>query len=327
MTVAQKRLAVKELYRSILGRNRYSQNLRNYCFVQYKDGKYYSDCSSSISHSYQKAGYGFGILNTVGMYNSPKMTDVPVIIKKGIIQNPEVLRIGDVLLFAGSDSSRKAAGYVGHVEMVYAISNTSVTLAGHGSGTPSTKSMNTYCKSRYGQKSSTALGHKGLIRVRRFIQDDGNDLGGESRLGDRTLRNGMEGADVKELQSDLITLGYDCGKWGADGEFGDYMELAVETFQRAKNLVVDGIVGVKTVAALVKAMTDIKPVEIPKKVKIAGGNCYVRTEPSTSGSKLGVVYNGELLDYSGEIYENGWLRVIYKNQDAWVSGKYGQLVD
>lgn len=147
------------------------------------------------------------------------------------------------------------------------------------------------------------------------------------KLGDRTLRNGMEGADVKELQTGLITLGFDCGKWGADGEFGDYTEFAVETFQRAKSLVVDGIVEVKTVAALVKAMTDIKPVEIPKKVKIAGGNCYVRTEPSTSGSKLGVVYNGELLDYSGEIYENGWLRVIYKKQDAWVSGKYGQLVD
>ena len=40
----------------------------------------------------------------------------------------------------------------------------------------------------------------------------------------------MEGADVKELQTDLITLGFDCGKWGADGEFvGEgFVEVSVD---------------------------------------------------------------------------------------------------
>ena len=112
------------------------------------------------------------ILNTVGMYNSTKMTDVPVVIKNGIIQNPEVLRIGDMLLFAGNNEGRRNSGYVGHVEMVYDINGSTVTLAGHGSGRPSTKNMNTYCKSRQATKSDTKLGHRGLIRVRRFIQDD-----------------------------------------------------------------------------------------------------------------------------------------------------------
>ena len=32
--------------------------------------------------------------------------------------------------------------------------------------------MTTYCKSRYNSKSTTKLGHKGLIKVVRFIQDD-----------------------------------------------------------------------------------------------------------------------------------------------------------
>ena len=32
--------------------------------------------------------------------------------------------------------------------------------------------MNAYCKKRNGQKTSTKLGHKGLIKVRRFIIDD-----------------------------------------------------------------------------------------------------------------------------------------------------------
>lgn len=61
---------------------------------------------------------------------------------------------------------------VGHVEMVAKISGKTVTIYGHGSGTPRSTEMNAYCKSRYAKKTSTKLGHRGLIRVRRFIQDD-----------------------------------------------------------------------------------------------------------------------------------------------------------
>ena len=172
MTATEKRAAVVKKYGEILGRNKYSQPRRDYCYKKYKDGKYYSDCSSSISYAYKEAGFSFGILNTVGMYQSMKMTDVPVTIKNGIIQNPEVLQVGDMLLFAGTDSSRAYAGYVGHVEMVAKISGKTVTIYGHGSGTPRATEMNAYCKSRYAKKTNTKLGHRGLIRVRRFIQDD-----------------------------------------------------------------------------------------------------------------------------------------------------------
>lgn len=172
MTASEKRNAVVAKYKVILGRNNYSQKKRDYCYKKYSDGKYYSDCSSSVSYAYKEAGFSFGILNTVGMYNSSKLVDVPVVIKNGIIQNPEVLRIGDKLLFAGEDSSRASAGYVGHVEMVAKISGKTVTIYGHGSGTPRSTEMNAYCKSRYAKKTSTKLGHRGLIKVRRFIQDD-----------------------------------------------------------------------------------------------------------------------------------------------------------
>lgn len=168
----EKRAAVAAKYKEILGRNKYSQEKRNYCFKKYSDGKYYSDCSSSVSYCYKEAGYGFGILNTVGMYQNGKFTQVPVTIENGIIQNPEILRQGDMLLFAGNSSGRKYAGYVGHVEMLYAIDGARITLCGHGSGTPSTKEMNEYCRKRYNTKSSTALGNKGLIKVVRYIQDD-----------------------------------------------------------------------------------------------------------------------------------------------------------
>lgn len=172
MIAVEKRSSVIKKYGEILGRNKYSQPKRDYCYKKYSDGKYYSDCSSSISYAYKEAGYSFGILNTVGMYQSKKLVDVPVTIKNGIIQNPEALREGDMLLFAGTDSSRAYAGYVGHVEMVAKISGKTVTIYGHGSGTPRSTEMNAYCKSRYAKKTSTKLGHRGLIRVRRFIQDD-----------------------------------------------------------------------------------------------------------------------------------------------------------
>lgn len=172
MAATEKRTAVIKKYEVLLGRNKYSQPKRDYCYKKYSDGKYYSDCSSSISYAYKEAGYGFGILNTVGMYQSKKLVDVPVTIKNGIIQNPEVLRPGDMLLFAGTDTSRSAADYVGHVEMVAKISGSKVTIYGHGSGNPRSTDMKTYCTSRYNSKTKTKLGNKGLIRVRRFIQDD-----------------------------------------------------------------------------------------------------------------------------------------------------------
>ena len=172
MTATEKRASVIKKYEEILGRNKYSQPKRDYCYKKYSDGKYYSDCSSSVSYAYKEAGLSFGILNTVGMYQSAKLVDVPVTIKSGTIQNPEILRPGDMLLFAGTDTSRAYAGYVGHVEMVAKISGSKVTIYGHGSGTPRATEMNAYCKSRFSSKTKTKVGNKGLIKVRRFIVDD-----------------------------------------------------------------------------------------------------------------------------------------------------------
>ena len=178
MTAQEKRQAVADKYRGILGRNLYSQPRRTYCFKKYSNGKYYSDCSSSIALSYNAAGCpirdrsGYACPNTVGMMQSPDLQDVAAEIRSGVIQNPEALRVGDLLLFAGSDSSRAAAGYVGHVEMVYRINGKAVTICGHGSGTPRTAEMNAYCRSRYAQRTNTKLGHRGLIAVKRRIPDD-----------------------------------------------------------------------------------------------------------------------------------------------------------
>lgn len=66
------------------------------------------------------------------------------------------------------------------------------------------------------------------------------------------LSKGSKGEQVKTLQRLLIALGYNLGNYGADGDFGDATDTAVRAFQKAKNLVADGIVGVGTWNKLLK---------------------------------------------------------------------------
>jgi len=147
----------------------------------------------------------------------------------------------------------------------------------------------------------------------------------ESALGKRILRVGCAGVDVMELQTMLISIGYDCGSWGADGDFGDCTEIAVRRFQQDHGCGVDGEVGPETLAALRKAVNAKEPSD-PHYVEIVGGNCYVRTLPGTHGAQRGVAHEGAKLPYLGETSGNGWLKVEYKSEPGWVSGKYGRLV-
>ena len=62
----------------------------------------------------------------------------------------------------------------------------------------------------------------------------------------KTLRKGDKNGEVKDLQKLLIAHGYDLGKYGADGSFGDKTEAAVKKFQKDNQLVIDGVVGKKT---------------------------------------------------------------------------------
>lgn len=108
-----------DLYRDIIGRNIYSQDLREYCYTPYK-GRYYSDCSSSIILTYKQIGHKFPwTLNTAAIYQSDLFETVPVRIVNGHVTNPEVLKVGDCLLFAGNDPSRPLQ--IGHVEAVYEL--------------------------------------------------------------------------------------------------------------------------------------------------------------------------------------------------------------
>lgn len=58
-----------------------------------------------------------------------------------------------------------------------------------------------------------------------------------------TLRRGNTSEYVRTAQKKLMELGYDLGKWGADGDFGQATEKAVRAFQKASGISVDGIIG------------------------------------------------------------------------------------
>jgi peptidoglycan hydrolase-like protein with peptidoglycan-binding domain len=66
-------------------------------------------------------------------------------------------------------------------------------------------------------------------------------------LGDRALRAGASGTDVRELQKALRRAGFSVK---VDGQFGSSTVRAVKRFQRAARLTPSGTVGRKTVAAL-----------------------------------------------------------------------------
>lgn len=66
----------------------------------------------------------------------------------------------------------------------------------------------------------------------------------------QTIKKGAEGAQVRTLQALLIGYGYDCGKHGADGDFGSQTDSALRKYQEATGLTVDGIAGPKTWAKL-----------------------------------------------------------------------------
>lgn len=88
------------------------------------------------------------------------------------------------------------------------------------------------------------------------------------------LRKGDSNAYVKELQQDLLKLGYDVGS--ADGIFGNATLAAVKSFQTANKLTADGVVGDATWAALLKSIeTDTNYI-----VKIVGETPIFTDKPT-----------------------------------------------
>ena len=66
----------------------------------------------------------------------------------------------------------------------------------------------------------------------------------------RILRFGCIGEDVRAMQRNLKSLGFDLGLWGLDGEFGNDTKNAVIAYQRSVGLDQDGEAGPDTMREL-----------------------------------------------------------------------------
>jgi N-acetylmuramoyl-L-alanine amidase len=73
----------------------------------------------------------------------------------------------------------------------------------------------------------------------------------------RALRKGDRGREVEDLQTRLLSLGFDLGNRGMDRVFGPKTELAVRAFQQGMGLLADGVVGELTWNEIVEA--DYRP--------------------------------------------------------------------
>lgn len=238
---------------------------------------------------------------------------------------------GDVIYFYST-----AKGRIGHVGIVYKVTSTTVyTIEGNTSGASTLVTNGGGVKKKSYKLTSTYIDGYGSVD---YSVVEGNEYDVPTvpversyTLGDRVLYNYIEGEDVKELQKALISLGFDCGSYGADGEFGDCTEMAVRAFQAAQAVEVTGKYDAATHAAMTCALsgqTGIPDAASASYVQIVKGKkCYIRTAPNTDGKILGVAHSGDKLRYQGQTFDNGWHLVEYNGQNACVSGKYGKLVN
>lgn len=149
------------------------------------------------------------------------------------------------------------------------------------------------------------------------------------------LSRGDYGTAVTAMQRALLIWRPDClPKYGADGDFGGETETALKDFQREKGIPVTGVYDEATRKALTEADDPEEPDEDtlaeitgPAYVTVTGGSVNVRSAPNTViGRVLGVVYRGDRLLYQG-MDKDGWHLVEYEGRNAWISGKYSELVD
>jgi peptidoglycan hydrolase-like protein with peptidoglycan-binding domain len=105
-------------------------------------------------------------------------------------------------------------------------------------------------------KASSKKKRKKAIRRRTSKKSTNSALPGDSKhLGDRVLRQGMSGHDVRVLQGYLTEVGYGTS---IDGDFGPATKANVIAFQRAQGMTADGIVTIPVEKALRAAVAKMQ---------------------------------------------------------------------
>ena len=147
------------------------------------------------------------------------------------------------------------------------------------------------------------------------------------------LSKGDKGNDVKTMQTMLIAIGYSCGSYGADGDFGSDSDKALRKFQKDYGLEIDGKYGPSSKAKLESVYNQKKSSKPLGTYKVtAHSGLYVR---EGAGTNYSIVPKNKLtknaqehanpsgsLQYGTHVtvkeWKNGWARI----PSGWVSGDY-----
>lgn len=265
----ENRVKFHDAYKTILGRNIYNQNLRQYVYTKNpSNGRYYSDCSSSIMATYKKIGYNVTLLNTAGIYSSDLFETVPVRIEAGHIKNPEILKVADCLLYKGNDSKRPLQ--IGHVEAVYEIAGKIIPDDDKDKVVKQVKKYQEFLNTNYANEVKTMCG-KLLVVDGTYGEDTRNaSLAVWKYMSNKycktklTINNKNFGSSCrKAAENFIVSYGYKehptivwilqgilAGRGYYTGEIcgtcGSSTNDAIKAFQKQKNIAVDGICGKAT---------------------------------------------------------------------------------
>lgn len=161
------------------------------------------------------------------------------------------------------------------------------------------------------------------------------DMGSKASWGTSTnttsnLSRGSKGTAVKDMQTKLITCGYSCGSYGADGDFGSSTATALKNFQRDYGLSVDGIFGPKSKAKLDEVYAAIAKPSYEKikitttsgsvrGIRVCGNKVPVCSEPGNANKIVGYLSDGNLLACDYRAWTNG--SCFFHYADGWIDGK------
>lgn len=137
------------------------------------------------------------------------------------------------------------------------------------------------------------------------------------------LKSGSSGTQVKNLQNNLILLGYmKSGK--ATGKFNSTTQTAVKKIQSDYGLTCDGIAGPDTLS-LVESLVD----GTAKIVQVTGTTVNVRSGAGTSYGKVTTVKKGQKYVYTSykTVNKVKWYKIKVQNKTGYICGSYAKVVN
>lgn len=236
---------------------------------------------------------------------------------------------GDIICFNWG-GTHPNTGWADHIGIVEYVENGIIhTIEGNSGGYCRRKTypigyneIRGFARPKYGTDSSTTLVSGGTVAVPK--SDVAN-----STPTPAGLRKGSSGEAVIAMQSMLITCGYNCGGYGADGDFGDATYESLVQFQREHGLTANGIYDDATKEALKKAFAEsATPTDwfieetFPKYMyTVKNPYSYLREGPAKSKpiiGKFGVGMKVKVTKSHVNKADNLWYKVNVNGVKGWI---------